>query len=350
MIPSDVYEVLSGCTTEGCFLTLPPVQLERSLFEQVDRILENLGGKWKGNQKRYEYPFEPAELLSVILSTGVLPPKNPHAFFPTPKEVLGKVFEPILELGSYYNPARILEPSAGTGAIANKLREWFPESQIDTCEFQELNRTMLERHGFRVMADDFLTYQPTELYDLIVMNPPFSVKGDKEAYITHFNHAWQMLRTGGMIVCITPNSWLFRSQQKATQFAEFVKDSLSFDLIEAGAFKESGTAITTAFVYGTKEKPERWRMEPCGEFDTYHSYHIAMLLENEGRDIHQEALGITNWRDMEQLINRVLNTFRQETDPATPLRANQAICEELLEYFTGIKGEFEDSHSAACSR
>ena len=50
--------------------------------------------------------------------------------------------------------------------------------------------------GIHIVHDDFLTYNPFKQYDLIIMNPPFSV-GDK-----HLLKALEIQKDGGDIVCL----------------------------------------------------------------------------------------------------------------------------------------------------
>lgn len=95
------------------------------------------------------------------------------------------------------------------------------------------------------MATDFLSYTPEGPYDVIVMNPPFSVEGDKLAYVTHIEHAWSMLKEGGHLVAVVPPGWLYGSVKRVASFREFVCEHLDFQEVGAGVFKESGTMVNT---------------------------------------------------------------------------------------------------------
>lgn len=87
----------------------------------------------------------------------------------------------------------ILEPSAGTGNLIEAAcadRKTAIESNIDLCCF------IMDRTGINPICCDFLEYQPEELFDGIIMNPPFS-KAKK-----HIEKAILCLEPKGVIVAI----------------------------------------------------------------------------------------------------------------------------------------------------
>lgn len=125
--------------------------------------------------------------------------------YPTPKELLDKIF-----VGINWNMVHsILEPSAGKGNIVDYIVEKKAKNNyisvdrykseycdIDCIEIDEDLRKILKGKGYRVVHDNFLTYNSFKHYDLIVMNPPFS-NGDK-----HLLKALDMQKNGGNIICI----------------------------------------------------------------------------------------------------------------------------------------------------
>ena len=100
----------------------------------------------------------------------------------------------------------VLEPSAGKGDIVQYLMEhanisangyqYSKKLDIDCVEKDENLQKILVGHGYRLVHDDFLTFNTFKEYDLIVMNPPFST-GDK-----HLLKALDMQKDGGGIICI----------------------------------------------------------------------------------------------------------------------------------------------------
>ena len=122
-------------------------------------------------------------------------------FYPTPKHCITKMLEGV-KLGQVKT---ILEPSAGKGDIVdyivdyvktNEHRFRYHEFDVDTIEINENLRHILKGKGYRVVHDDFLTFQTYKQYDLIIMNPPFS-DGDK-----HLLKALEMQKYGGQVVCL----------------------------------------------------------------------------------------------------------------------------------------------------
>lgn len=127
---------------------------------------------------------------------------NPD-FYPTPKSIINKMLSGI----DFRAINSVLEPSAGKGnlveAVINKLKHsrsyGFSKEinwDIDTVEFDENLQYILQGKNYRIVHNDFLTYNTFKKYDLIVMNPPFST-GDK-----HLLKAIEMQENGGQIVCL----------------------------------------------------------------------------------------------------------------------------------------------------
>ncbi len=124
-------------------------------------------------------------------------------FYPTPKNLIDKMFSGI----DFEKMQTILEPSAGKGDIVDALKKkeseynysrWHKFSfDIDCIEFDQNLRHILKGNGYRVVHNDFLTYDTMKEYQLIIMNPPFS-NGCK-----HLLKALEMQeRNGGMVVCL----------------------------------------------------------------------------------------------------------------------------------------------------
>lgn len=123
-------------------------------------------------------------------------------FYPTPRKIIDKMLTSI----DFKRIHTILEPSAGSGNIVDVLQEkqgsycgcWSKISlDIDCIEADQNLRHILKGKGYRVVYNDFLTYDTMKEYDIVIMNPPFS-NGCK-----HLLKALEMQeRNGGMIVCL----------------------------------------------------------------------------------------------------------------------------------------------------
>lgn len=122
-------------------------------------------------------------------------------FYPTPIRLINKMLDSIDF--KYINS--VLEPSAGKGdlvqAVMNKIKYSRYSSRditydIDTIELDQNLQYILLGKNYRIVHDDFLTYNSYKRYDLVVMNPPFS-NGEK-----HLLKAIQLQESGGQIVCL----------------------------------------------------------------------------------------------------------------------------------------------------
>lgn len=119
---------------------------------------------------------------------------NTQDFFPTPKKLIKKLLNGI-ELGGL----DILEPSAGKGDICDFIKEnsYRRDSQIDVIEIDKTLQATLRGKGYNLIHDDFLTFQTSKKYHLIVANFPFSEGAE------HLNHAMRLLALhGGKLVCL----------------------------------------------------------------------------------------------------------------------------------------------------
>lgn len=127
---------------------------------------------------------------------------NNKDFYPTPQQLIDKMICD-LDLTMIHT---VLEPSAGKGDIVDVLKKkeevrnkWYTKISlsIDCIENDPNLRHILKGKDYRVVHDDFLTYDTMKEYDLIIMNPPFS-NGCK-----HLLKALEMQkRNGGAIVCL----------------------------------------------------------------------------------------------------------------------------------------------------
>lgn len=124
-------------------------------------------------------------------------------FYPTPDSIINKMLYGI----DFKLINSILEPSAGNGRIVERVKDKLKYAHsygynkevkwdIDTIEINENLQHILKGKGYRIVHDNFLTFDTYKKYDLIVMNPPFEA-GDK-----HLLKAIEMQEQGGKIVCL----------------------------------------------------------------------------------------------------------------------------------------------------
>jgi predicted RNA methylase len=229
----DVTSVLERSEIIGNILKLPPEQLERKLYESVNKALANAGGKWNRSAQGFVFPKSPADALGIMLETGVSrsKKKDNQAFY-TPEALAARVAE-LAEIRGHV----VLEPSAGHGALALAALE-AGASLVDCVELDSDSCEVLRNLpcSLQVRFGDFLTIPPIEKFDRIVMNPPFTRRQD----VKHLAHALEMLAEDGVLVAILSSTADYQPLVEGR--------SHEVHQVPAGAFKESGTNVATIIV------------------------------------------------------------------------------------------------------
>ena len=144
--------------------------------------------------------------------------------------------------GGVHEDEKILEPSAGTGAIIDAIHRSCPDIIVDCYELMPENKEILsKKDNIRILGDDFTKCDVAQ-YDKIIANPPFSKNQD----IRHVRRMYECLNPGGVLAAITGPHWELGSESECKDFRQWLKDNGGFKYeIEAGAFKESGTGTKT---------------------------------------------------------------------------------------------------------
>lgn len=214
-------------------------------------------------------------------------------FFPTPQATA----DAMIEAAEIEEGMAVLEPSAGMGHIAERIREAGVEP--DVIELSGKRRELLEAKGFKLVESDFMEMDPRgftygdlyeapdgtrgimsgsggmgssrvglknengerigwfdrdELkpiekrgsssgYDRIIMNPPFSDRRDAE----HVRHAFDLLKPGGRLVAIMGEGVFFGQDKKAQEFREWL-DSVdgTSEKLEEGTFNDPSLPVNTS--------------------------------------------------------------------------------------------------------
>lgn len=237
-VESEVLAVLSRAETTGNALVLTG-QLDRKMYERTNKVLEAAGGKWNRKAKAHIFDDDAASRVDqIILSGEVEVPKDEFNFFPSPPAVVAR----LIELASLHEGMRVLEPSAGTGAIASACAD--AGTKVDCCELMDANYAALaadDRFG-AVWHMDFLLLEPVAAYDRVLMNPPFA----KQADIKHVTHALNFLKPGGLLVSVMASSVAFRDNKLTQDFRSLMRERGGWiEDLPDGSFKESGTMVRT---------------------------------------------------------------------------------------------------------
>lgn len=236
VIDSEVMSVLREGRLDGQAFYLPARQLERKLYERVNKALALAGGKWNTSKKAHVFVKDPQIKLGDAIATGTIvnDKKRLQAFY-TPKALAQFVAMEASVEGHV-----VLEPSAGEGALADACRI-SEAKQVRCFEIDPDACRILENKGYQVLCTDFLKQRPLAIYTRVVMNPPFANDQD----IAHVEHALQWVMRKFILVA------LMGGNQSRTKFQDLIARLRSqgreyqITPIPAGAFKESGTMIET---------------------------------------------------------------------------------------------------------
>lgn len=176
-------------------------------------------------------PVDPVKVLERQLVGAKIP-----GFFPTPAELAARMVE-IAQIDQPFSSlVRVLEPSAGSGVIAEAIRT---AGANPTCV--EINYTLVEllkAKGFEVIAGDFMSFASGDQFDAVVANPPFEDGQD----MAHIQNAWTWTRKGGVVVAILGAGSKFREDAKSRAFRAWLDSDVDVFLDEdlpPGTFNHS---------------------------------------------------------------------------------------------------------------
>lgn len=235
-ISNDTANVLGNSVVEESVLYLPEGQLDRKLYQDVNKVLVAIGGKWNRKQEGHIFDSDPSDKLDQILLSGEYTnEKTMYQFFETPPDIA----ELLIEKANIETGQSILEPSAGNGSIVDKIYD--SGFNCDCIEINPKCREVLKAKNYNIVADDFLKFE--QKYDIIIANPPFTKKQD----IDHVTHMIALANC--RVVSIMSASILFRTNKKTENFRKLIdnKDGKIEELPEK-SFKESGTNVNACIV------------------------------------------------------------------------------------------------------
>ena len=269
--------------------------LPREVYEEVADAFARIGGRWvRAGRRRgdgvpsgyHAFPPESVDLVRALAETGRMPPRNPTSFFPSPPPVVDLVMEAADLPSPRACGYRFLEPHAGQGAIADRIRALYPGCPLDVVEILELNRRVLIAKGYRPIAADFLRFDPGPVYDRILANPPFRLPGAPRAYQGHIRHAWDLLAEGGVLVSVAP-AGVLHAQRQDRDFHRWLADRGRMEELPDGSFDASGTGVATALI--TLEKRSvGWKRRPFQGWVSWNAWQTALWADNTSELYEQE--------------------------------------------------------------
>lgn len=256
-INDEVLDVLANVAVTGNEVRIVE-RLKPGLYRKVGEVLVELGGQWSTAKQAHVFGVCPQQAISDVVSTGELLMTADYEFFPTPPELVAK----LLLLTGLEPGMKVLEPQAGSGAIAMAAAEVVGKDNVTCFELMPRFAAHLRGLGFNINGtSDFLQVQPQPVFDRILLNPPFS--GGKD--MAHIEHAMKFLKPGGRLGAIASQTWQTADNGKSRAFRQWVEDhAIGVQQIERGAFKASGTDVPTVMLVLKAQQPATVQAEQPG--------------------------------------------------------------------------------------
>lgn len=160
--------------------------------DMVMQVLESIGGVYQQGIVRFDY--NPWPVIEYIRLSGLIPEDKSHQFYPTPEALAFR----LVDWCDIEDGHLVLEPSAGTGALADHLPN---KDNVACLELSDVRCKVLESKGYKAECVDFLSMTPG-IVDRVVMNPPFS----ENRWKLHLSAAGKWLGFGGVLCAILPAS------------------------------------------------------------------------------------------------------------------------------------------------
>ncbi|MEY2226877.1 class I SAM-dependent methyltransferase [Streptomyces sp. BF23-19] len=215
-IDADVLEAIRSARCEGADLHLTG-QLEDRLYQRVNLALSAVGGRWDRRKRGHIFPANAADAVAGLLAEGEVTTDSERGYFPTPPALVDE----ILDLADLQAGQEVLEPSAGTGAMAERIAA--RGSVVDCVELAPGRAEIIRSQGYarQVTVADFLTLPVSARYDRVVMNPPFA----KQLDIRHVQRAFRCVRPNGLLVAVMFAGLAFRTNALAADFRSQVREA-----------------------------------------------------------------------------------------------------------------------------
>lgn len=141
--------------------------------------------------------------------------RSTHGYVATPAGLAEELTHwPYSALGDPGQP-RVLDPSAGIGALVEAVLDQDRDAQVVAVEPDEGRRHDLIKLApgwsglpavFAGTFEEYTAAHPGVRFDAVLMNPPWSVPGRPRLWVEHILAAWGLLHPGGRLVAVTPDA------------------------------------------------------------------------------------------------------------------------------------------------
>lgn len=234
--------------TKGQRIELPTRQLLH--YARIKALILAAGGVYSRNGFQFGAAIDVTEVLTRLRGGEKPNPKKARQAFFTPEDLAAETVAWAAEYLGDVAGKRMLEPSAGDGALAEPARA--AGAKVLAVEIDGSSAQILRDKGFEVVERDFLSLSLADvgLFDVVIANPPFT----KDQDITHVIHMWRFLRPGGVLVSLTSPGWRTGRTKAQRNFRAFVENiGAEVEALAAGAFKASGTKVSVLRLRAVKQ-------------------------------------------------------------------------------------------------
>lgn len=189
-------------------------------------------------------------------------------FYPTPKTLAIRAWS----LFQNKTFARVLEPSAGDGALAGAGTSRFSyrsQPSIDCIEIDITKHSVLRDAGFNVVGVDFMQFEGGAIYSHIILNPPFYYGAQ------HVLKAWECLWDGEIVAILNAETILNPFSKERQMLVNLISQYGSVEFIK-DAFLGEGvvrqTNVEVALVYLRKQA--NLNLDVFGHIDSLTRDHV----------------------------------------------------------------------------
>lgn len=236
--------------------------------------------------------------------------------YPTPKPVIGRMLKPYLTYeGHYHNfdklklgrgryKANIFDPQAGRADILDYIAEkdFRHNHNLYAVEVEPDLQAIIRKKKHRLIGTDFLEFQTDLLFDLIIMNPPFST-GSK-----HFLKAWNILKTGHLCCLLNKKTYENSESKKYQLIRRIIKDHNGEAEDFGRCFKGSARTTDVEIVCLRVRKEEK----PTYFFDSTNFQHLSRDRVKFVTEVQESEIVIADTlQALEDRYNASIQAFKE---------------------------------------
>lgn len=241
-VDDETIEILKQGRIKDNVYYLPDKALDRELYEKVNKVLIALGAKWNRKMKGHIFEYDISNALeNVYKEKQVIDWKKETDFYYTPSEIVDEMISlmPLL----YNEKLSFLEPSCGQGHIVDEINRLFKNSEVTCVEKNPNHCEFMRKKGYNPICADFLSLEPEEKYDVILMNPPFKEQ------MEHIKHAYKFLKEGGYLISVAMGNILQYESKTGKEFKNWFKEKDGYCYkLQENSFKKAGTNVNTTLL------------------------------------------------------------------------------------------------------